>query len=277
MPGQGLSGFLQRLKKVKTGQPIEEGLTADLINSIIDAIASLARGDNITAGGTIYKGATQSSVSLFGRKQPDFGGGGGSRSSFPYQVTAVGAVAATEEEPNPPPRLIVELESWLMHGYLANDKTTVTGLGSAFNFEPDEEGKFYVWIQAAIDEEGDITGVTIEHGDEPWSDDTRKTTPTGSVAAAYPYPVAFSEGSVEEPGRPERAYMMLAHTEELGGGNEVYTKRLTIATQEGESVHTHQIIQNVRNDLILCEKCYEGKDCLMFFPYIAPCLHDPPA
>jgi hypothetical protein len=210
--------------------------------------------------------------------RPNFrrGGSGARASTFPFQVTPV---AADPSVSNGPPRLKVEIDSWLANGLKANSKQTITGLGQPFDFVPADGGRFYVWLEADINGGGDITSVTIEHGDAPWDESgTLQTTPTGGGApAAYPVPVAFTAGTASSPGHQAKAYQMIAYTEEVGMDNGQYANRLTIATRDGDSVHSHQIVQCVRDHLRICERCYEGFTVLLFDYHPAPCLHAPPS
>lgn len=188
------------------------------------------------------------------------GSGGAEAGTHPYRVTPAGKEAPTEEVPDPPSRLIVELDSWLAKNLKADGKQTVTGLGTAFDFVPDAEGAFFVWLEATITA-GAVTAVEVKYGDAPWED--------------YPVPLQYDTPPDPADAVQVYAYQLLAYTEAASEANAAYTARETVGYGEGD---TAQIVQCVTTHLLLCEACYEGATVLLFFPHHAPGpTYTPPA
>jgi len=196
----------------------------------------------IQSGGTVYE--------LVRRRRA---GGSGSAAVHPFQVTVAAPDPESEAE-NPPPRLQVEIDSWLMNGQAADAKVTITGLGAPFEIEP-VEGRAKIFLEATV-VGGAVTTVALRHGDE-WDEEE------------FPEPVRFDPSPTDPDRTQDRAYCLLAYLEAQSEGNANYTGRPTIQLADV----TYQIVQCVRENLLICKGCYEAtgdSDILLFRPGHAP-------
>lgn len=175
------------------------------------------------------------------------GSGGGSASTFPYQVRSA-APDSTRSMSQATPRMIVEIESWLMKEIPMDGKQTVTGLGAPFPVVPGTGSTFFVWIEATI-AAGAVTGVEIKHGDAPWDE--------------YPEPVKWDPSDSDPDKQQVKAYQLIAY---LVPEDADYASRIAFAIGED----TVQIVQCVTTHLLLCEKCVDSFDILVFAPWHAP-------
>lgn len=193
----------------------------------------------IQSGGTVYE--------LVRRRQV---GSGGGTATHPFQVTA--AAPDPEGGEGAPARLQVELDSWLMAGPEADDKVTITGLGSPFEITP-VDGRAKIFLEAAI-AGGAVTACAVKHGDE-WDDD-------------FPKPVGWDPSESDPERTQEKAFILLAYLEAQSAGNAAYTNRATIKL----GATTYQIVQCVRDHLLLCRTCYSvtGDNVRLFVPWFAP-------
>lgn len=240
---------LNELSSVKSGDSLFAVLSADAIRAIADSILALARGDNITGAGSVFKTSTANNVVLFGRRSDGDGTGSESSASHPYKVTALPPDPATEEHPDPPPKISVEIDSWLTKGLKADDKVTVTGLGpdGAVEFSPGGSGYFYIWLHADITD-GEIMSVYIDTGDD------------ADLWAVYPDPIDLDSST---PPVQAEAYQLIAYIKEADAA---YPDRVKFDYSDT----SYEIVQCVHTNQILCEGCFEGRTVLVFKPGNAP-------
>lgn len=170
----------------------------------------------------------------------------------PYQVTGLKPVPATEDDPTPPPRLQVEIDSWLVKSVKMDDKVTVAGLGpdAAFDFDVGDSGYFYVWIVAEITD-GAATSVYIDYGQETdlWPD--------------YPDPVELGDADTDGFEPQVKAFRLLAYVQPQ---DTAYPDREQIVKDDVP----YQIFQCVDSNLQLCEGCFNGVTRLLFDRGFAP-------
>lgn len=180
------------------------------------------------------------------------GDGSGGTAPHPFQVTVAPPDPESEAE-NPPLRLQVEVDSWLMNGEKADAKVTMTGLGAPFEITP-VDGRAKIFLEATI-AGGDVTAATINHADE-WAEDI------------FPKPVKFDPSESDPERTQEKAWILLAYLEAQSEGNAAYTSRPTIKL----ATTTYQIVQCVRDNLLICKRCYPptGDNVLLFEPWHAP-------
>lgn len=135
-----------------------------------------------------------------------------------------------------PGEVYVLLDSRLALSLDMDDEQAITGLGASFAVALGD----YIWLEADIDAEGDITGVAIEHGAAPWGD--------------YPAPVTMD---MSDPPVQTTAYQLI--------GRVVATSVDHPSREVVDGVGS--IKQMVTTHLLLCEGCYEGATVLIFVPH----------
>lgn len=166
-----LSPLLKRLVRVKKGQQLDDAITSDLLNAIMELLERLARGDNIRTGDAFRKKQGPSWVMISGEKQ--------------WQFDRVTKHAPFEVMPGvqdgPGPALIgVNPDSHLINasnkdayeedntawGLLSEDLTT-----GGFSVEDLNLGD-KIYLKFTLDQSRNVTGIELVHGavgDSDWS------------------------------------------------------------------------------------------------------------